>query len=198
VPNERSRVTALLTVVVVAFGGCGTSGSSEPSRGPSSLLPTSSPATSRSAVPITSGEPSPQSVGSGDAVCSSAAIDVTLVSDRTLYRAGEPVSLTATATNTGGSPCNLPTGNCLPQIQIADSVGRVVWDRAATVVVCTFGAPLALAPETMSVQMVVWDGTFCTGRTPESCPGRPVSGGTYKASAEWNGASGTTTIVVET
>jgi hypothetical protein len=197
VPNERSRVTALLTVVVVALGGCGTSGSSEPSLGPSSLLPTSSPATSRSVVPITSGEPS-QSIGSGGAVCSPADIEVTLVSDRTEYRAGEPVSLTATATNTGDSPCNLPTGNCLPQIQIADSVGRVVWDRAATVVVCTFGAPLALAPETMSVQMVVWDGTFCTGRIPESCPGRPVSGGTYKATAEWNGASGWTTIVVAT
>jgi hypothetical protein len=119
-----------------------------------------------------------------------------LVSDRTDYRAGEAVTFTAKATNAGASRCDLPTGICLPQIQIADSTGTLVWDRAATVVICQYGKPLALAPGAAAAQTVVWDGLVCSGRSPESCPGQPAPAGTYKATANWNGGVGTTTFVV--
>jgi hypothetical protein len=195
-PNEWSRFTTLLTLVVLALAGCAMGGKSGAPQVPSGFFPTNSPATNRSAVPITSGEPSPHSVATGDGVCSPADVDMTLVSDRTQYRTREPVSFTVTVTNARDSPCNLPAGNCLPQIQVANSTGGVVWDRAATVVVCTFGAPIELAPGTTTVQTVVWDGTLCAGRTPESCTGRPVDAGTYQAIAEWNGSSGTTTFIV--
>jgi hypothetical protein len=181
---------------VFALAGCVFGGTTGPTSGPSVALPTNSSGTSRSALPMVSGESSPQNLASGVGLCSLADIDITLVSDRAEYRVGEPVSLTATATNSGNSLCNLPTGNCLPQIQIADSTGRVVWDRAATAVVCTFRTPVALAPGSTTVQSVVWDGTVCAGRTPESCPGQPVSAGTYQSVAEWDGASGTTSIIV--
>ena len=188
-----SRVTILVAATLLALVGCGTGAQSGPTEGPSRAPSTSSPATGRSVVPTTSGKPSPQ-IATGGSVCAPTDIDLNLVSDHSEYRAGEAVTLTATATNAGGSPCVLPTGICLPQIQIADSNGTLVWDRAATVVVCTFGQPSALAPGATATQTVVWDGKHCVGRTPESCPGQPVPGGTYKASANWSGASGSTTF----
>lgn len=195
-PQQRSRVMPLVTAVVLALAGCGTGARSGPTEGPSQALPTNPPATSRSAVPTTSGRPSPQGVATGGSVCSPADIAVILVSDRAEYRAGVAVTFTATATNSGDSRCYLPSGICLPQIQITDSNGTVVWDRAATVVVCPFGQPSALAPGATVAQTVVWDGMICAGRVPESCPGQPVPEGTYKASANWSGAFGTTTFVV--
>jgi hypothetical protein len=194
VHQQWSRVTILVTATLLALAGCGTRAQSGPTEGPSRALSTSSPATGRSAVPTTSGKPSPQ-IATGGSVCSPADIDLNLVSDRSEYRAGEAVTFTATATNASGSPCDLPTGICLPQIQIADSNGTLVWDRAATAVVCPFDQPSALAAGATVVQAVVWDGKHCVGRAPESCPGQPVPGGTYKATANWSGASASTTFI---
>ena len=188
----------LITAVVLALPGCGAGTQSGPTEAASDALPTSPSATSRSAVPTTAGTSSPQAVATGGAECSPADVAVILVSDRTEYRAGEAVTFTATATNASKSPCDLPTGICLPQIQVADSDGKVVWDRAATVVVCPFGPPSALAPGAMVAQTVVWDGMICTRRGPESCPGHPVPGGTYTAHANWNGTYGATTFNVAT
>jgi hypothetical protein len=191
VPHQLSRVAIVVTSVVLALAGCGTSAPSGTSGAPA----TGPLATGRSAFPTTLGGPSAQ-VATFGVTCAPAGIVVTLVSDRTDYRAGEPVTFTATATNSGASPCDLPTGICLPQIQIADGAGTLVWDRAATVVVCQFGTPVPLAPGAAAAQTIVWDGMVCSGRTPESCPGQPAPAGTYTPTANWNGASASTTFMV--
>lgn len=195
--HRLSRVTMLVTAVVLALAGCVIGAQSGPSEVPSRALSTTPPAANRSAAPTKTGNPSPQ-VATGGSVCSPSNIRLILTSDRTDYRAGEAVTFTATVTNAGGTPCDLPTGICLPQIQIEDGNGTLVWDRAGTVVVCPFGPPSAMAPGSTVAQTIVWDGTACAGRTPESCPGRPVPGGTYRATANWNGADASMMLVVGT
>ena len=193
--HPPSRITIGVTAVLLALAGCGTGAESGPTEGPSGALATNPSVTSRSAAPITSGKASPQAA-TGGSECAPSDIGLILKTDRPDYRAGEAVTFTATATYAGDTPCVLPTGICLPQIQVANSNGALVWDRAATVVVCTFGPPSPLESGATVAQTAVWDGVACTGRTPESCPGGPVPGGTYTASANWNGASGSTTFVI--
>lgn len=193
--HQRSRVTVFASAALLALAGCGIDAQPGTTGGPSKALTTNPPATSRSAAPITSGDASPQ-IATGGSACSPSDIDLTLSSDRAEYRAGEPVTFTATAKNGGDTSCELPTGICLPQIQIADNSGTIVWDRAATVVVCTYGPPSPLESGATMAQTIVWDGMACAGRTPESCSGQPVPGGTYTARANWNGANGSTTFVV--
>jgi hypothetical protein len=148
-------------------------------------------------MPGASGAPSPPSATTGGPACLPADIAVNVASDRTEYRSGESVTFAVTATNAGMSSCVLRTGTCLPQIQIADDDGTLVWDRAVTVVMCEFGQPAAMSSGATVAQTLSWDGTVCTGRTPESCHAQPVPEGTYQARADWGGPrAGVTTFVV--
>jgi len=179
----RSLVCAMTAVGLAACGNLAGSGSA------------ASPA--RSAAPNPSSTLGPPSSPLAAPACSSAQLLITVASDRPTYRAGQVVTLTVNLQNTGESPCDVPTGSCLPQIVISNSGGTVVWDRAAMQVMCTFGNPHTLGPGASAAQTVSWDGTLCAGRDPESCPGGPVSPGTYHVLAKWNTTRyGTVTFVV--
>jgi len=189
----------LTAVVAVAPGGCGNNGrrTQTPAQ-PSAGLTGHSPIPNRSAAPGTA-SPSlsatnPAAPGS---TCPPADLRVTTTTDRATYRVGEPVTLSVTANNRSGSPCNVPTGPCLPQVVITDSHGAEVWNRAAIQVSCPYGKPYVLAPGTNVSQTITWDGTRCAGRDPNSCPGGPVLPGSYQAAANWNSTNyGLTKFVV--
>jgi hypothetical protein len=97
------------------------------------------------------------------------------------------VVLVSTLRNESDRPCSVRTGTCVPQVVITGRAGTVVWNRAVTQVMCTFGQP-QLVPARRSVRAaIVWDGRRCAGRTPIDCPGTPVPGGTYRVSVHWQG-----------
>ena len=193
--QRGARVMASAVAVVLTLAGCGAGYRQGPTGGPSPTASAGPPATSRTALPGASGAPSPPS--SGGPTCLAADILVDVASDRPEYRTGESVTFVVTASNVGGSPCALPTGACLPQVQIANADGTVVWDRAMTVVMCDSGPPAAMRPGASLTWTLGWDGTICSGRSLESCRSQPVPAGTYRATADWGGPRfGVTTFVV--
>jgi hypothetical protein len=117
--------------------------------------------------------------------CAAAKIGVALATDRGVYRMGQPVVFTVSARNDAGASCSVPTGSCLPQVMIMASDGAVVWNRAELQVLCTFSRWRRLPPGGTARQMVSWNGEECAGRTPMSCPGGPVSAGSYRVRARW-------------
>jgi hypothetical protein len=85
--------------------------------------------------------------------------------------------------------CTVATGSCLPQVLVTNQVGTVVWNRAATHVVCTVRTGHRFSAGAEVAQVVVWNGEVCVGRDPNSCPGRFVRPGRYRADASWTSRS---------
>jgi hypothetical protein len=133
---------------------------------------------------------------SASPACGASETTATITTDRADYRAGDAIVFSVKVTNDGAAACELPTGNCLPQIQVTDASGALIWDRAAIAVVCEFGPPVSLVPRATFEETVVWNGRVCAGRTPESCPDRPAAAGVYVASANWNDPRASTTFSV--
>jgi hypothetical protein len=121
-----------------------------------------------------------------DAPCGAAGLRVRVATARRTYRAGEPVPFRVTVRNETGSSCSVPTGTCLPQVVISGKGGLVVWNRAQVQVVCAVGRWRVLLLGKTTARVVSWDGEYCAGRTPASCPGGPAPPGSYTATAGWS------------
>jgi hypothetical protein len=129
--------------------------------------------------------------------CDPAKVGVEVATDRGFYRVGQTVEITVTARNDTRSPCYAPTGSCLPQVLITGSDGVVAWNRAELQVTCTYGRWRRLRSAGSTGRLVIWNGEYCAGRTPTSCPGGPFSPGIYRARATWNSlTSGSKRFVV--
>lgn len=129
--------------------------------------------------------PAPSPLRSGR-TCASSILSLRVATDRRSYRQGEAVAITVTAHNGGRSPCSLPTGPCLPQLLITRENGVVIWNRAELQVLCNVEGVRRLGAGASTRTTVTWNGRYCSGRTPQSCPGGPASSGSYRVSAAWN------------
>lgn len=172
--------------LILSLEGCGkqaaagTTGASRP--------PHANPTVSRTTPPPTVTTPVTRTAGQGTPpgpTCAPPNLGITVTAGRVSYRAGERIVLTISVRNDSHAPCDIPTGSCIPQVLISDEAGAVVWNRTTTQGMCTFGAPVHLAPGEITSHTVEWDGRRCRGRTPADCPGTPITPGTYRVMARW-------------
>jgi hypothetical protein len=175
-----------LALLLAVGGGCGGGGlaTEAVNSGPRTRVDHVHP---RGAAPRGEGAAAPP--GSHRAVhatCDPTRIRVEVATDRDSYRVGQTVEITVKASNESRSVCYVPTGSCLPQMLITSSDGVVVWNRAELRVACNYGRWHRLRPAGSTARLLTWNGEFCAGRTPRSCPGKPVSPGVYRARATWS------------
>jgi hypothetical protein len=105
---------------------------------------------------------------------------------RRVYRPGQRVVITVTLRNQTSSECSIVTGSCVPQVLVTGRAGLVVWNRAATQVVCQAGVGRRLGAGAAVSQTISWDGRVCVGRDPRTCSGRLVPPGRYTVHAIWS------------
>jgi hypothetical protein len=170
-----------VAALTVALTGCGQAAASPPS---SSAVPA---AVGSASVPVAvapSVTPSPAAPTSPGAAsrCTAGEVTAGASTDRSAYRAGDPITLTTTLTNHSAQPCSLDVSPRDPQFTVSGGGGEV-WRTCGPGQSCPLYERLVVLPAGGSrTETTSWNQHTCDA---SSCQGPPPPAGAYHETATW-------------